>query len=97
LEQVPGGEIIAHFAFPGLKTFPYWWIKKKNEESELCLVNPGCDVDITLKSDLRTMTRIWAGELSFADARKSNRLQVEGRPVFARSLSNWLKISPLAR
>ncbi|MGK0237626.1 MAG: DNA-binding HxlR family transcriptional regulator [Candidatus Pelagisphaera sp.] len=97
LEQVPGGEVVAHFAFSGLKTFPHWWIKLKDEERELCIVNPGCDVDVTLKSDLRTMTRIWAGELTFAEAKKTSHLQVEGRPVYTRSLPNWLKVSPLAR
>ncbi len=96
-EQIPGGRFVAHFSFPGLKSFAHWWIVIDGKERELCDTNPGCEVDIRIRSDVRTMTRIWAGELSFQDAKRSEQLQLEGPPLLVRSIAKWLKIAPLAQ
>jgi len=92
LEMIPGGKLVAHFAFPELKTYPHWWIViDSEEERELCVAHPGRDVDISVKSDARTMTRIWFGETTLKHAMKEGLIKVEGIPVMTRSISRWLK------
>lgn len=97
LEQLPGGKVVAHFAFPELKTYPHWWVViDSNEDRELCVAHPGRDTDVTIRSDARTMCRIWAGELTLAEAKKSGCCVTEGLPVYTRSVSQWLRPGPLA-
>ncbi len=90
--QIPGGTLVAHFAFDSLETYPHWWIVIDGEEErELCVAHPGRDVDITLKSDVLTMTRIWMGDTTLKQARQEGLVTLEGLPVMIRSVSNWLK------
>lgn len=97
LEQLPGGTLVAHFAFPELKTYPHWWIVIESDaDRELCVAHPGRDVDVTIRSDARTMCSIWSGETSLSEAKKSGRCTIEGLPVYARSVSKWLRPGLLA-
>lgn len=92
LDQIPGGQLVVHFSFSGLKTYPHWWIViDSKEERELCVAHPGRDVDITVKSDARTMTRIWMGEITFKEARSEGLIELEGLPIMTRSISKWLR------
>src|SRR5450755_2841270 len=95
--QLPGGRTVIKFFFSGLSQFADWWIVlEENGERELCLNNPGKGVDIELRSDLRTMTEIWAGDMEIRTAKKDGRLQLSGNPVLIRTLSSWLRIGMFA-
>jgi DNA-binding HxlR family transcriptional regulator len=96
-KQLPGGRTVVKFVFTGLSQFAHWWIVlEENGERELCVNNPGKAVDIELRSDLRTMTEIWAGDTLIPAAKKGGRLQVSGNPVLSRTLSSWLRIGMFA-
>ena len=96
MSEVPGGHCVAHFIFDGLKTYPHWWMILDETDRDLCVANPGVDVDLTIKSDLRTMTQIWDGQLTMAKAKREKRVILEGTPLFTRSISHWLKGSLLS-
>lgn len=92
ISAIPGGTLVAHFHFPVLETYPHWWIVIDGEdERELCVAHPGRDVDITIKSDARTMCEIWNGDTTFAAAKKDGRIKLEGLPIMKRSISKWLR------
>ncbi len=95
--QLPDGEIVIEFDFPGLARFARWWIVlEPTGERELCVDNPHRGVDITIRSDLRTMTEVWAGDIEIRTARRNGRLQMNGNPVLIRTVSSWLQINDLA-
>jgi DNA-binding HxlR family transcriptional regulator len=95
--QLPGGRTVIKFTFAGLAKFGHWWIVvEESGERELCADNPGQDADIQLRSDLRTMVKIWAGDTEIRTAKKDGRLQVMGNPVLARTASVWLRPSIFA-
>jgi DNA-binding HxlR family transcriptional regulator len=95
--QLPGGRSVIKFVFSGLTQFAHWWIVlEENGERELCLNNPGKGVDIELRSDLRSMTEIWAGDTEIRTAKKDGRLKLSGNPVLIRTLSSWLRIGMFA-
>ncbi|MDQ8204294.1 helix-turn-helix domain-containing protein [Pelagicoccus sp. SDUM812003] len=90
-DQLPAGRTVIHFIFPSLEMFAHWWIViEENGARELCIDNPGKEVDVTLRCNLRTMTEIWAGDTTIAKARRDGLLKVTGNPVLARSVSKWL-------
>lgn len=95
--QIPGGRAVIHFVFTGLAKFPEWWIVlKENGERDLCVQNPGHEVDIQLNSDLRTVTEIWAGDTEIRDAKKDGRLQLTGDALLIQTLPSWLRIGLFA-
>ncbi len=97
LKQIPGDGLVAHFCFQGLTTYPNWWIVVEGpEERELCVVHPGKEADITIRSDPRTFCKIWNGDLSFQEAKKKGLITLCGLPVTVRNVSKWLKPGLLA-
>jgi DNA-binding HxlR family transcriptional regulator len=95
--QLPGGRTVVQFVFPGLAKFGRWWIVlEANGTRELCADNPGQEADVQLRSDVRTMVEIWAGDTEIHAAKKDGRLQLSGHPALIRTLSSWLRTGLLA-
>jgi DNA-binding HxlR family transcriptional regulator len=93
----PGGEIIIGFSFPRLPKFAHWWIIiEANRERELCVAHPGKEVDIQVRTDVRTMVKIWAGDIEARLAKKEGLLQLSGDPALVRTFSRWLRPGALA-
>jgi hypothetical protein len=53
-------------------------------------------VDIELRSDLRTMTEIWAGDTEIRTVKNSGKLTLTGNPGLIRTVSSWLRIGLFA-
>jgi DNA-binding HxlR family transcriptional regulator len=95
--QLPGGANVIQFVFTGLPKFERWWIVlEKSGERELCVDNPGRDVDLQIRSNLRTMAEIWAGDTEISAAKKDGRLKLTGNAVLIRTLPLWLRIGLFA-
>lgn len=97
VDQLPSGRTVIRFTYPELKEFTHWWIVVEEDGTrELCIDNPGTEVDVSIRCNLRAMVEIWAGDTSIAKAKRDGLLQITGNPVLARSVSKWLGISSLA-
>lgn len=91
LDAVPPGRTVLRFVFrdvpPAQRS---WWLVISSEGVDLCAFDPGHPVTATVETDLRTLTRVWRGELSWSGSQKSGVLDVHG-PVHARrNLPRWL-------
>jgi DNA-binding HxlR family transcriptional regulator len=75
----------------------YWLIVEPGNGVDLCLVDPGFDVDLYLSTDLRTMTEIWLGYTSIGRALGEGRLVLTGSSNLAANLRTWLKLSVFAK
>jgi DNA-binding HxlR family transcriptional regulator len=90
--QLPGGRTVIQFIFTGLSKFNRWWIVvEASGERELCVENPRFTPDIVLRSDIRTMVAIWAGDTSIRAAKIDGRLTVTGDAALTRTLPLWLR------
>lgn len=74
----------------------HWWFLNHDDRSELCLQEPGYDVDVYLRCRLPDLIRVWRGDIDLADALASERLVTHGGSDARRALKNWLGLSPLA-
>lgn len=95
-DTLPGGETVIHFSFRGLESFPQWWIVVDEGKRELCVIHPGRDADVSIRSDVRTMVEIYAGDLAVADARRQGRIEITGVPGLVRGAGKWLPVMALA-
>ncbi len=89
--QLPGGRTVIKFLFRGLPKFGHWWIVLENGTRELCVDNPGKEVDVYFTTDVRTMARIWAGDVKIRAAKETGQLQLSGDPMLIRTVSDWLR------
>lgn len=94
--SLPSGSTVLKFVFPGLERFSVWWIIVEDEERELCVDNPGRDVDLTLTADVRALVEYWAGDIDMATARRQGRVKLEGSRLLGRSITDWLRPGLLA-
>lgn len=94
----PSYRVVVQFEYPDApKGERNWWLVSENGEIDLCLNNPGYDVDILIKCLLKTMTAIWICQQSFREAVKKGDIMVLGDSKLTRKLQDWLRASPLAR
>lgn len=94
----PSYRVVVQFEYPDApKGERAWWLVSENGEIDLCLNNPGYDVDIIIKCLLKTMTEIWIRQQSFRDAVKKGDIKVLGDSKLTSKLQDWLRTSPLAR
>jgi DNA-binding HxlR family transcriptional regulator len=75
----------------------WWLIVEPNKPVDLCSVDPGFEVDLYISTNLRTMTEIWMGYITFAKGKESDNLSTTGSKELERSLSSWLSLSPFAK
>jgi DNA-binding HxlR family transcriptional regulator len=73
-----------------------YWLVLTPDDADVCLVDPGGEVDLHLVSDVRTLADIWMGNLSWASALRAGTLKLVGPSELCRALPHWLKLSPYA-
>ncbi|MCV2878940.1 helix-turn-helix transcriptional regulator [Sedimentimonas flavescens] len=90
-EKIKGQETVIKFRFTDLIEQRDWWLVVKPEKSEVCLKDPGRDVDVYFNCSVRTLSDIWMGDRSYRDALREGDLMMDGDPVLIRTVSTWLR------
>lgn len=92
-EKLVGNETIIRFDFTDLDHQNVFWLLVQGEKVDLCVNDPGKDVDIYFTGTVRTMTDVWMGDRTYKEAIKSGDLYVQGPPGLTRNISAWMKPS----
>ena len=71
----------------------YWLVV--NDAVELCLVDPRHVIDLTVRSELRTLTMVWMGDISMASAIHDRSVQLVGPRALVRRFPEWLGQHPI--
>jgi hypothetical protein len=66
-------------------------------EPDLCLTDPGFEVDLYVDAELAAMAKVWLGDLPFERALRSNAVQLTGARALVQTFPSWLLLSPFAR
>jgi DNA-binding HxlR family transcriptional regulator len=95
----PGGLgeqlVTIQFVFPALATkWRFYWLVIDAHEVDLCLTDPGREIDVTVEADLRTLTEIWMGDARFADALADGRIGLSGPTRLTRRIPAWFGQHP---
>lgn len=96
-EQFPGQRVVVGFEFRDVvKARRRWWLVSEGGEVDLCVTDPGYEVDLFISTDLRTMTAVWIGDTRLGQAMASGRLEAHGPHQLRAKLGSWLGLSPFA-
>jgi DNA-binding HxlR family transcriptional regulator len=77
-----------------------WWLvvdAADRGKVDLCSTNPGFDIDLYVKSTLRSMTAIWMGLTTVAKEVEAGHVELIGDTEVARSMQRWLGLSAFAK
>lgn len=99
-EHLPAGRVVIEFVFPEQPANRRrWWLLKEpgSPELDLCLHHPGYDVDLTVTSDLKTLSRIWVGDLDGPLAIRSGAVRLEGSTAVKLTVPEWISLSLFAK
>src|SRR5262249_15948960 len=73
-----------------------WWLVSHGEEADLCPTDPGFDVGLYVATDLRTMTRVFMGDLSMRSAISAGQIELDGSRELRQRFERWLGLSSFA-
>lgn len=74
-----------------------WWLVIEAGETDLCLKDPGYEVDLVVAADLKAMVEVWMGRQSMDQAVRAGKVRFEGPRALASSFRSSLKLSTFAR
>ena len=89
---LPGGEAIIRFKFRGAPQED-WWLVVESDKTDVCMTDPGRDIDIYITTTFLTMHDVWMGDRSYREAMEAEDLFIEGEPALTRRISTWLRPS----
>jgi DNA-binding HxlR family transcriptional regulator len=73
-----------------------WWLVIDETGVDICLKDPGHEVDLFVQTRLKTMTQIWMGDISVSKARREKLLSLSGNTEIKNSMPKWIGCSVLA-
>lgn len=98
VDRLPGRRVVVRFQFAGARKGQRdFWLVLHGGEVDLCLVDPGHDVDLWVEADLLTMTRVWLGDVRFLEAARCGAIQLTGPSRLRQGFPGWLGLDASAR
>jgi hypothetical protein len=100
LEQLPARRVVVRFdfrAFPArCRGFRTCWLILERTGTDVCLKDPGFDVDLVVNAHAAAIAQVWTGAITFAQAVRSGGLRLEGPRGLIRAFPTWLLLSHFA-
>lgn len=98
LTPMPPHRCTIQFHFPELSDIRQnYWLVIDGRVVDLCLSDPGYEVDLFVECSLRTMTTVWMGLANVQSELDAGRMELSGDKTLARSMQQWLGLSPFAK
>ena len=99
LTHLPAGKLppqrrVVRFEFRDEKK--RYWLVLKREDPDICYSDPGFGDDLVIRTDLEVITRVYLGQLSLADARRCELLEIDGPRELTRGVHEWFPVSGFA-
>jgi DNA-binding HxlR family transcriptional regulator len=94
-EKLPEERVVICFRFRQDPKRRFWLVLNR-PEVDLCLFDPGFDIDLEVLADVTALARICLGRLSVNDATSRAGLSLTGPRHYCRAFSGWLGVSRFA-
>jgi DNA-binding HxlR family transcriptional regulator len=99
-DRLPDRRVVVQFDFRAVpKTIrrpATFWLILEHENVDVCLKDPGYEIDLVVNADLAALTKAWMGDVRLADAMRTGLVRVEGPTALVRAFPGWLALSGFA-
>jgi len=94
---LPERRVVVHFHLQGSSDRKsHFWLVLESPTVDLCLTDPGHDVDVEVAGHVETMVDYWMGRRDLMGAVKAGDLAVAGPRALVRALPTWFTRSTFA-
>jgi len=94
---MPEGRLVVEFDFTGAPAnCTRFWLVQRDRQVEMCLKDPGLDVDLVVSSDLRLFVEAWRGIRDLRDEIRRGRIRLVGPTGLQQRFADWVRLGPLA-
>lgn len=73
-----------------------FWLHVEQNNIDLCFTPSGFEVDLTVDTDVRTLTEVWMGFQQLDAALRQRVIRLSGPPKLVKSFPRWLMLSSFA-
>ena len=91
-----GDKTVIRFKFTDIKEYPDWWMVVTGNEIDVCVNDPGKNVDVYITTTVITMAEVWMGQINYRKAVIEDKLKVVGPKALTGDLGNWMATSVFA-
>ena len=93
-ESFPDDRTTIKIEFTDMKSNKrFWWLVVRDGDVDVCVKDPGYDVDLDISSDLQTLTAVWMGDTTIMKAMRDKSVTVTGSSVLRKNIAAWLGCS----
>jgi len=100
VDRLPSRRVTVRFRFTGAPAThrgpKKFWLVLERAGVDLCLLDPGFEVDLYVDADLATMTAVWLGDVPFIEAVRTKKIALVGMRALVRQFPSWLLFSRFA-
>lgn len=100
VDRLPARRIVVLFDFRGVpkhwQAMRCFWLILERSDIDLCLKDPGYEVDLVVDADLAALTRVWMGDVRLGDAMRAGLVRLSGPSTMVRAFPGWLALSGFA-
>jgi DNA-binding HxlR family transcriptional regulator len=97
VERMPQRRTVLEFEFSGVPRNPRrFWLVAENGAIDMCLKDPGYEVDLKVMAEIRVFIEAWRGIRDLRAEMRAGRIRVTGHSLLRRQLPDWLRLSSLA-
>lgn len=97
LERLPEARTVIEFEFldrpPAMQRR---WLVGDRSGMEMCITDPGYEVDLLVRTDCRTIILVWYGDIPLPQAIDRGAIRLHGSRELCRDFPSWLQLSPIA-
>jgi DNA-binding HxlR family transcriptional regulator len=95
-ENLPGNESVIRFKFTDIEDMSEWWLVVTDDVIDVCVKDPGKEVDVHFTGTVKTMADIWMGDTTYRKALAGGALRIVGNRALTRDVTAWMKLSLFA-
>jgi DNA-binding HxlR family transcriptional regulator len=99
-DRLPEHRVVMSFVYNGLpatyRGARQFWLILERSAVDVCLSDPGYEVDLCLDADIASMVKVWLGDQTFGDVLREKTVHLSGDAKLAKQFPSWLLLSPFA-
>jgi hypothetical protein len=100
LDRLPARRVVVHFKFSGVaptyRGRRIFWLMLERTQVDVCIDDPGFEVDLYVEADLAAMAKVWLGDVPFETALRSGKVRLAGPRQLVKAFPSWLMLSHFA-
>jgi hypothetical protein len=88
-DRLPEQRVVIRFDFTGFRLHERYWLLIEHRETEICKTYPGLGEDLYITAEAEAFIKWHAGQLTWAEATRDSRIQLNGPLWLVRAFPSW--------